>query len=216
MSEPNKPRRSYRSPRRQEGAQETRARILDAAQRLLVERGFAGATVAAIAEEAGTAPETIYQAFGNKRTLLAELVSRAVRGDDPAPVLDQRGPREINANDDPVEQLRLFALDIAKRLERAGPLMGVLADAARSEPELATSYREFQRARRRNLGVFVDALAANAPLRATPEEAVDTVWSLASPELHTLLTQVAGWSRKRYAAWLAESLAALLLDQPNG
>lgn len=216
MSTPDKPRRPYRSQRRQEGAQETRARILDAAQRLLVERGYAGATVAAIAEEAGTAPETVYQAFGNKRTLLAELVRRAVRGDDPAPVLDQAGPREVNESNDPAAQLRLFALDIAKRLERVGPLMGVLADAARSDPELAASYRGFQKARRRNLSVFVDALAANAPLRTTPEEAADTVWSLASPELYTLLTQVAGWSRKRYATWLAESLAALLLDQPNG
>jgi AcrR family transcriptional regulator len=216
MSELDKPRRPYRSQRRQEGAQETRARILDAAQRLLVARGYAGATVAAIAEDAGTAPETVYQAFGNKRTLLAELVRRAVRGDDPAPVLEQAGPREVNESNDPAEQLRLFALDIAKRLERVGPLMGVLADAARSDPELAATYGQFQKARRRNLSVFVDALAANAPLRTTPDEATDTVWTLASPELYTLQTQVAGWSRKRYAAWLAESLAALLLDQPNG
>jgi AcrR family transcriptional regulator len=214
MSKPGNQRRSYRSPRRQEGAQETRARILDAAQRLLVERGYAGATVAAIAEEAGTAPETVYQAFGNKRTLLAELVRRAVRGDDPAPVLDQAGPREVNESTDPAEQLRLFALDIAKRLDRVGPLMGVLADAARSDAELAATYRGFQKARRKNLRVFVDALAANAPLRTTPDEAADTVWTLASPELYTLLTQVAGWSRKRYAAWLSESLAALLLIAP--
>ena len=210
MTTPAEPRRPYRSPRRQEQAQETRARILDAAQRLFVDRGFAGATVSAIAEEAGTAQETVYQAFGNKRALLAELVQRAVRGDVRTPVLEQPGPSAVHRSTDAAEQLRLFGDDISRRLERAAPLMRVLGDAAQTDPELAALYLRFHQARQQNLRVFVDSLAANAELRASPRHAAETVWALASPELHTLLTQTAGWSRKRYAAWLADMLAEVL------
>ncbi len=211
MTSPVEPRRAYRSQRRQEQAQETRTRILDAAQELLVERGFSGATVSAIARAAGTAPETVYQAFGNKRAVLAELVQRAVRGDERTPILEQAGPRAVQESGEVREQLRLFAGDIAGRLERAGPLMRVLADAAQTDPELAALYRQFHQARQRNLRVFVDALAANTALRTSPREAGETVWALASPELHTLLTETAGWSRKRYTTWLEDALGALLV-----
>jgi AcrR family transcriptional regulator len=211
MTEPVKPRRAYRSPRRKEQAEETRARILAAAQRLLVERGFAGATIAAIADDAGTAQETVYQAFGNKRALLAELVRRAARGEGPAPILEQAGPVAVSRSTDPAEQLRLFADDVAKRLERVGPLMQVLADAGHTDPDLAALHRQFHLARRRNLRTFTDALAANAPLRVSGPQAADTVWALASPELHTFLTQTAGWSRKRYAAWLADTVMRALV-----
>jgi len=37
------------------------------------------------------------------------------------------------------------------------------------------------------------------------------VWALTSPELHQLLVRVRGWKRGRYAEWLAETLAQLLL-----
>ena len=61
--------------------------------------------------------------------------------------------------------------------------------------------------------MFVDSLAADTALQAGPREAAETVWALASPELHTLLTETAGWSRKRYTAWLEDTLAAALLKQ---
>src|SRR5689334_9021372 len=62
--------RSYRSERRREQAAQTRERVLAAAARAFVARGFEATSVAAIAEEAGVSPETIYARFGNKRTLL--------------------------------------------------------------------------------------------------------------------------------------------------
>jgi hypothetical protein len=43
------------------------------------------------------------------------------------------------------------------------------------------------------------------------EAAAETVWALASPELHTLLRSRRGWPRERYTAWLEETLAAVLL-----
>lgn len=205
-----KPRRPYRSERRREQAEQTRSRALEAAARLFQERGYEGTSIAAIAEEAGISPETVYAGFGTKRALLGELVERAVRGDDPKPVPEQAGPRALAAATDQREQLRLFAADIARRLERAGPLVAAVA-GARSEPELADLLARLHETRRRNLATLVDALAANGPLALPPAEALDTVWALTSPELHQLLVRVRGWKRRRYTKWLAETLAQLLL-----
>ena len=207
--------RSYRSERRREQAEETRQRVLDAAARLFEERGYEGASIAAIAEEARVSQETIYARFRNKRTLLGELVRSAVRGDDPAPVPQQEGPRRIVTASDQHEQLRLFAEDIVLRLERAAPLVAVVSGAARSEPELAALLARLHADRLKNLRVLVDALALSGPLRLRNDEALETIWALTSPELHQLLSRVRGWTRRRYGDWLADSLAQLLLPQSS-
>jgi AcrR family transcriptional regulator len=204
--------RPYRSERRREQAEQTRARVLEAAAELFRERGYEGTSIAAVAEQAKVSEETVYARFRNKRTLLGELVQQAVRGRDPRPVPEQQGPRALAAATDQYEQLRLFAADIVLRLERAAPLVAVVAGAARAEPELAELLARLHDVRLRNLRILVDALAANGRLRLSTEEAVETVWALTSPELHQLLVRVRGWTRPRYRDWLADSLAALLLD----
>jgi AcrR family transcriptional regulator len=204
-------RRTYRSSLRREQAERTRVRVLAAAAELFVERGYDAASIAAIAERGGISPETIYARFGSKRALLGDLMQQAVRGGDPRPVPEQETPRAIAAETDQHEQLRLFAADIATRLERAAPLAAVVAGAARSDPELAELYAWLHRNRLDNLATLVDALAANGPLRLPREDALETVWALTSPELHQLLLRVRGWTRERYADWLADSLSTLLV-----
>lgn len=215
MADPVKPRRRYRSERRREAAGRTRQRILEAARRRFVDRGYAGTTIAAVAADAGTAAETVYATFGSKVALLEALVRGAARGDQETEILDQAGPARIVAATEQREQLRLFAEDVAARLERVGPLLGVLAGAAPSEPALAELHRRLQETRLSNLRVLAAALARNGPLRVGQEEAAETVWALASPELHGLLTGLRGWPRERYTAWLADSLSALLLTPPT-
>jgi AcrR family transcriptional regulator len=204
-------RRAYHSTRRQEQAEETRTKVLDAAEALFRERGYDGASIAGIAAAAGVSQETIYARFGNKRALLGELVARAVRGADPRPIPEQEHPRSLATSADQREQLRLFAADIANRLERAAPLVALVGDAARTEPELADLLRRLHGDRLGNLRLLVDALRSNGPLRLSDKAALETIWALTSPELHQLLIRVDGWSRSRYSAWLADSLAALLL-----
>ena len=87
----------------------------------------------------------------------------------------------------------------------------MLANAAASEPALADLYRSIHEARLRNLRTLPTALARNGPLRVDEETAAETIWALASPDLHALLTGLRGWKRERYTAWLADSLAAILL-----
>jgi AcrR family transcriptional regulator len=203
--------RRYRSQLRREQAEQTRQQVLDAAAKLFVERGYDRASVAAIAEQAGVSPETVYARFHNKRTLIGELMQRAVGGADPRPIPEQDAPRALAAETDQHEQLRLFAADIVLRLERAAPLTTVVAGAARSDPEIAELYQRLHRNRLENMTPLIDALAANGPLLLPRNQALDTLWALTSPELHQLLVRTRGWTRNHYRQWLSDSLSTLLL-----
>jgi len=173
--------------------------------------GTAACTRTAIAAAAGVADETVYSHFKNKRTLLGELVQRAVRGQDPRPVPEQQAPQALVATGDQHAQIELFAADVAARLQRAAPLVAVVSAAAPGEPELATLLERLHAHRASNLRVLIDALRRNGPLRVPEKEAVQTVWALASPELYRLFTGLGGWSQRRYTTWLASSLKRLLL-----
>src|SRR5262245_62208584 len=88
MAKPVKaPRRPYRSRLRADQAQQTRRRVLESALQLFVDRGYAGTTVAAVADHAGVSPETIYLSLGGKRGLLEG-------------VMDITGPHGSVADDD--------------------------------------------------------------------------------------------------------------------
>jgi AcrR family transcriptional regulator len=211
MAEPVKRRRTYNSERRREAALQTRERILDAAAARFVEHGFAGTTIAAVAADASTAAETVYATLGSKLALLEAVVRAAARGEEDIEILEQEGPARVAAAGTQREQLALFADDVTRRLARAGPLLGVVAAAAASEPELAELARRNHEARLANLRTFPGALERHGSLRLEAEEASETIWALASPELYLLLTEQRGWSPTRYAAWLTDSLGALLL-----
>ena len=80
--------RRYDSTRRKEQARRTRQTITEAARTLFTRHGYAGTTIAAIAQAAGVSAETIYATFGSKRAILSHLVDISVVGDDePVPLL---------------------------------------------------------------------------------------------------------------------------------
>lgn len=216
MTEEVKPRRAYRSARRQQSAADTRSAILAAAQAAFLRDGWTRTTIASIAREAAVAPETVYSVFGSKRALIQALVSGAVRGAaSDVPLLQQAIPRAIGAASDQSTQISLFAGDIVAVLERVAPLVAVVREAARAEPELGQLYRDLHAGRRRNLAFFAEALASRGPLRGGmgTEEATAIVWRLTSPEMFTLARNVEGLSAADYRQWLETSLRRLLLDQ---
>jgi len=204
-------RRRYRSERRLEQAAQTRERVLGAADALFREHGWDGTSIAAIAAAAGVSQETVYARFGTKRAILGEVMQRAVRGGDPRPVTEQAQTRELLEEADADELLGRFAVDISVRLERAAPLIAVVAAAAGSQPEVAELYARLHEHRRANLKVLLDALAEKAPLRLPVDEALDTLFALTSPELTLVLDERLGWSLERYQQWLADTLKRLLL-----
>lgn len=214
-----KPRvRRYRSEHRARQAASTRSAILDAARRLFPERGYAGTTMAAIAAAAGVAAITVYSTFGGKRALLQQLIHIAITGDeDPAPIIERGEPRAVMALSDQRAQIGAFAEGIATIMERVAPLLAILAEASRTEPDMVGQYDDTLRARRRSMHEVAVAIARNGPLRegVSVDRAADTIWALTSAEMTLLFTQRLGWSRQQYAAWLAESLTELLLPPPR-
>src|SRR5262249_41661321 len=68
--------RPYRSPLRQEQAEATRQRILDAALDLFATPGSPGTSVAEIARAAGGSVETIYASVGSKRGIIDALLGQ--------------------------------------------------------------------------------------------------------------------------------------------
>jgi AcrR family transcriptional regulator len=205
--------RRYRSEVRSAQAHATRARILDAAQPLLLERGYHATSIEAIAAAAGVAPQTIYNGFGTKRMILGALIRRAMRGAEHAP-LPLRSPAGAAVRDAPdaTTALRLFADDISRRLERVAPLVMLVNAAAPADAELNELLALIHRQRLGQLRGLVRWLSAKSPLRLSAAEAADTLWLLVSAESYLLATTRRGWSRARYARWLADSLATLLID----
>jgi DNA-directed RNA polymerase specialized sigma subunit len=69
--------RKYVSPAREQQALATKNRILDSAEKLLIEKGFAAAmTVAEVAQRAGISPQTVYAVFSSKAGILSWAPSK--------------------------------------------------------------------------------------------------------------------------------------------
>ena len=209
-----KPKRPYDSSLRKQQAGQTRLRILDAAQVLFAERGYAVSTIEAIATSAGVAVDTVYAAFGSKRGVLKALLDVRVGGDEEkVDLLERPGPQKVQHTQDQKAQLAAFAADINSIIERARPVDDIMRGAAAVDADIATLRTQAQAYRYGNMRRLVSWLVSNGPLRAglTEEEAAAIVWTMASPEVHGLLRVVRGWSAERYRDWLRESLTRILL-----
>jgi TetR/AcrR family transcriptional regulator, transcriptional repressor for nem operon len=84
----------------------TRTRILDAAQQLVLEKGFAGASVDDVIAAAGTTKGGFFHHFASKQELARMLVERYVEED--MRLLDDLFDRVERLSRDPLQQLLLF------------------------------------------------------------------------------------------------------------
>jgi AcrR family transcriptional regulator len=64
--------------RRAEQVERNRTVVLDAARRVFLDRGYGGATVDAIAEEAGFSKGVVYSQFGSKADMFMALLERRI------------------------------------------------------------------------------------------------------------------------------------------
>jgi len=85
--------------RRQRERVQTRQKILDAARRMFVQRGYDATTMRAIAAKIGYTPTAIYHHFEDKEALVAELSALDFRA-------FAQALQDIGAVADPVERLR--------------------------------------------------------------------------------------------------------------
>src|ERR671918_2260258 len=207
--------REYDSSRRQAQANETRRHILEAARKLFIERGYAGATAEAIAAEAGVAAQTIYAIFKNKKRILVSLmnVSPATGVEDHTPMAERANVQAVSQELDRRRQLQMFAQVVANNLDQVSAVFEVMTEAAKIEPDFNRIVQKLNKQRLEHMTLAVQQIAANGPFRENIDETHtrDIVWTLTSGEVFLLLTRDRGWTKEKYAQWLAETLTRVLL-----
>lgn len=192
----------------------SRAAVLQAAHGLFAEKGYAATTVAAIAQDAGVAVDTVYAAVGSKPQLLRELIETAVSGAGrPMPPEQRAWVQEIQAAPTALEKLQLYARTVREIHDRMGPLLVVLREAAAHSHDLADLESTLRTRRAANMQRFARDVASTGELRPglDLDEMADVVWATNSPEFYGLLVSERGWTPEQYEAWLADSWARLFI-----
>jgi AcrR family transcriptional regulator len=195
--------RKYDASARRASAAATRERICAAAEELFVRDGYARTTIRAVARAAAVAEATVYLAFPNKGALLDAVILRATH-DNASERLD------TIAAAPPGQILSRFAASNAVLMARAARLIALGESASLMDAELRPLRERAHRNLRAASGVVADRLDAAGLLRTSAHEATATLYAIASESTYLRMTEGAGLSPDRYAAWLAETLGAVL------
>lgn len=209
MSKPVKPRRAYRSPRRDATAESTRIAILSASRTLFLERGYAATAIAEIAERAAVSDKTVYARFGNKRRLLVAVLDHAIAGDAlPIPIRERAWVRDMRDEADRGKRLDLLAHAGAEILARRTDIDALIRRAADVDPDLGDMVTASRAQRRAGQGELLGIAFGEEPDGA----AIDALFAIGSPEVYRLTVIESGWSHDRFVAWYATTIRRLFLD----
>ena len=202
--------RSYRSVHRERAAAATREVILDAAEALFLEHGYAATTVAAIAERADVALTTIYGSVGNKAGIVLALIERGAG--DPA---IRSTTDEVRASDTASGAIEALVKGVRESIEDLLPVITVMYETALTDRSIASAVEAAEASYRRNMESLVDRLEEGGWLRSdvSHTDAVDIVWFfLGTPAWRTM--HQLGWSWKKAAAWVTHELHHALVAVP--
>jgi AcrR family transcriptional regulator len=148
-------------------AAQQRARILDAAERCFIERGFHAASMANIAATAGMSPGLIYRYFSAKTEIVRAIVERHLETDG-CPAM-----RRLNTRDD----FCVEALNMVERWRRrddpsmnAALMLELTTEAAR-DPEVARIVRDKDQTVSEDLTLAVQRAARKSGVRLTASAA---------------------------------------------
>jgi AcrR family transcriptional regulator len=196
-----------------EKSRQTRRRILQAAYELFVSQGYGATTLQGIAERAGVAVQTIYFAFGNKPSLLKELVDVTIAGDDePVPTMQRSWFLDALAADTAEAQLRAHVHGTCRILQRVATIVDVLRAAGAQDPSLARMWQQDTDPRLQVQTAAARSLVAKPGARAhlSIGHAADVLFGLLSPELYLLFVRDRGWTPEHFEQWAYDTLHAQL------
>jgi AcrR family transcriptional regulator len=207
--------RSYASPLRKAQAAATRRAIIDAAAASFIERGYVATSMEMIAEAAGVSRATVFTSVGGKKELLKNAYDVALVGDDePVAFPDRPASRAVRAEPDPARFVVGYAGLVVDINSRLAPIYEAVRGAASADTEVRDVFETIATERRIGAGRVVgDLIAKGGRLRdgLEPEAAADILWVLIDAGLYHLLVHRRGWTRERFEAWLADSIARQLL-----
>lgn len=213
-------------PTRAERALVTRRRVVKAAYQRFCRSGYAGATMAAIADDAGVAVQTLYYTFHTKAALLGEALGAAIVGFDlwreppPNPIdIVELLPwhtwwANVQAAPTSSDALEIFVTHGARILQRVGPLVATLHGAA-GDPDAAAVVRIGEERRVASYREVIRAVArkpSGLRRRLSEAAATDIVVVLFSADIYRALSTGRGWSHSRCTKFLGETLTAHLLE----
>jgi len=199
---------------RKERAARTRRAIVKAATVEFRANGYHGTTMTAIAKRAGVVVQTVYFVFHTKPLLLTATIDNAVTGEhDPLPPELTSWWQEGTTTANGRLAIELFVTNVALIEARAATLNRVAVAAATTDSEIVDVLAHHDSLRVAGFRNYVDTLVIRGLLRdgLDAAEATDVLLTLAGSDVFLNFTEDRGWPVKRYVAWTADALCALLL-----
>ena len=198
--------RAYNSSRRTLQAAQTRDEVLRAAVQLFATTGWAGTTLAAIADEAGVSVETIYNGFGSKKGLLEAARDFSLAGDsEPIPIVER--PEFHAMGEGSLDERIAHAASVTAEIHgRSAGVWKAIIEAASADEEVDGWRLEQEEGRHGVLGQAITLVLDRPP----DEPLLDMCWILYGPETYLKLVHDRGISRDDYEAFLIDATKRLI------
>jgi AcrR family transcriptional regulator len=196
-------------PTRRERAKATHWKIIKAAYQSFCERGYAGTTMAHVAERAGVAVQTVYFVFHTKAELLSRAYDFAVMGEgEPRIPEEQAWYQEMAAEPDVTAALRHLMAGTGDIVRRVTPLYLVARANTESDEEIARVQTFHETWRAEGYRAMLDVLRMKAPLRVglSPERA-NHLLLYAGPDVYHVLVDVYRWTHEDLVDWVVVTVA---------
>jgi len=196
---------------KRERAEQTRARMLDAAYRLFSQHGYEATTMQAVADDAGVAVQTVYFTFHTKGGLLTAIETRAGGGGEESHDWRERQHLALLEERDPRKVMAMWVAGSAVVLKRLTAFVDMLGASLQMDTESVA-----RRTRERDswFQLLIDRLAALNALKPqlTPARSLDIARGLLRLETYQEMTQRWGWSDPEWIEWMTGVLARELID----
>ncbi len=191
-------------------AKATHWRIVKAAYRLFCAQGYAGTTMAQIAEAADVAVQSVYFTFHTKAALLSRAFDFAVMGEE-EPKLPQQQAwyQAMTAEPDVTQALRHFVTGVGEITRRVMPLSLAAQVAADGDPDTARVMAFHDHWQADGYREVVKHLSAKAELRPglSLERGTDLMLLYAGTDVYHVLVKDRGWSHDEWLDWTVVALA---------
>ncbi|WP_066989976.1 TetR/AcrR family transcriptional regulator [Streptomyces cellostaticus] len=185
-------------------AARNRARLLEAAARLIAERGVAAVTMEAVAAAAQVGKGTVFRRFGDRTGLLTALLDHSARQLQ-ADFLG--GPPPLGPGAPPLERLRAFGVAV---LYRSAEQLD-LQLAAQPEPTRRFSHPSVQ-ALRTHVAMLLRQIVPTADCELLSQ----TLMAYLDPALINHLTRQCGMPMARLEAGWHDLVARVTCTEPSG
>jgi len=170
--------------------------IRHCAYTLFCEQGYAGTTMAQIAEAAGVAVQTVYFVFHTKAAVLRRSYEFAVGGEERVVPQQQPWYRAMTAEPDVTQAVRHLVTGVSEITRRVTPLYLVARVAADGDPDTARVVAFHEDWRAQGYREVLELLRAKAGLRPglSLERATDLLLLFVGMDAYHVLVENRGWS----------------------